>query len=89
MNFNKEFFEIVELLRNGALITGDCAQTNLYRQRCLELALHALCTSLIPALMAKGVLKETNRLDNLIDIGSLHQKQCIRPEHSGAVPAFP
>ena len=89
MDLNREFFEMLELLRNGAVITGDCVHTNLYRQRCLEHALHALCTSLVPALIAKGILKETDRLANLIDVGVLHQKQCIRPEHSGAIPAFP
>jgi hypothetical protein len=89
MNFDEEFFDVLELLRNGALITGDCLQTNLYRQRCLEHALHTLSTSIVPALLAKGVLTANNRLENLIDIGCLHQKQCIRPKLSGAIPAFP
>ena len=88
MGFENELFDVVELVRNGAIVTGNDMQTNLYRQRCLEFGYHKMCTTLIPELLKLGTLKSTERLENLVDTAVLHQKNCIRPELTQQRPAF-
>lgn len=84
-----EIFELVELLRNGALVTGSGSHTQLYRQRCLESAYHMLCTGIVPEMIGYGLVKSNARWESILDVGALFQKGSIRPEMSGARPAFP
>jgi hypothetical protein len=85
----QRWFDVIELMRNAAIVSGDCYQTNAYRQRCIEKAYHEMCLDLVPRLLELGVLKPSTTLSNLVDTSALHQKHLIRPEHSGARPAFP
>lgn len=78
--WEKDVFEALEILRNGAAVTGDGQHTNLFRQRCLELVFHRMCTNVVPDLIAKGLVQQTVEWDNLLDVSVLFQNQCVRPE---------
>lgn len=78
--WEEDVFEALEILRNGAAVTGDEQHANLFRQRCLELAFHRMCTSVVPDLIAKGLLQRRVEWDNLLDVSILFQNQCIRPD---------
>lgn len=79
-SFERDLLEALELLRNGAAVTGQDAHTDLFRQRCLQLAFHRMCMNVVPELVAHGLVTETVPLRNLVDVGILFQNQCIRPE---------
>ncbi len=69
--------ELLELLRNAAVVIGDGPDAAAFRKRCAKLAYHRACTLVVPDLVDKGLLKSDNSLRNLIDIGILFQNQCI------------
>ena len=91
---NEELFEIIELLRNGAIISGDDMYTNLYRIRCLEQVYHRICSNNVCGkLFEQGILNNqgswNRKWQNLLDITPLHTKTYIRPEFSGVRPHIP
>lgn len=88
MAIDAHIFDVIELIRNGAIVSGDDTQVNLFRQRCLEFAYHKLCTNVIPRMVEDGMLTNTNRLENLTDRDVLLQKNLIRPELTQVRPAF-
>lgn len=79
-SLERDLFEALELLRNGAAVTGQDAHTDLFRQRCLQLAFHRMCMNVVPELVARGLVMENVPLRNLMDVSILFQNQCIRPE---------
>jgi hypothetical protein len=88
MAIDAHIFEVVELIRNGAIISGDNMQSNLFRQRCLEFAYHKLSTNVIPRMIEDGTLSNNDKLENLTDVNVLLQKNVIRPELAQITQAF-
>lgn len=78
-------YETIEILRNGAMITGQDTYTYLYRQRCLERAYLNMCQILVPEFIRQEWIKENtnNRIACLTDVSVLDFKALIRPEDSG------
>lgn len=74
-----ELMAILELLRNGAIISGVDDYTAKYRQVCLEQAYRRASETLVPALVAYGVVLTDQRLENVIDISAMYQKFLISP----------
>ena len=75
-----DVFEIIELLRNGAMISGNDHYTNYYRTRCLEQAYFRIVQDLSQALIDAKLLTLSAKLVNLLDVNVLYQKNAIQPE---------
>lgn len=80
--FEKEFWNITETIRNGAVCVGTDAVTQQYRQNCLEQAYWHLCHELAPILLSNGLLSNTQEWLNLLDTSAMIQKRLIRPSQS-------
>ena len=80
VRIQKQMFEFIEIIRNGAIIAGDTSITNAYRQACIEHAYWRLCRNIAPELLAHGLIEDTNEVKNLLDIGALYQQGLIRPD---------
>jgi hypothetical protein len=81
-SLNNELFDIVELLRNGACITGDDKETNLYRHRCLQQAYHRFTHMNIMEKLVESKLLYTSddwqyRWSSLLNLEALHQTTAI------------
>lgn len=68
---------ILVLLRNGSCIVGNGVVSSEFRQRCIQQAFYAACTELIPCMIEAGLVKRSDRLQNLIDINAMHQCNVI------------
>jgi len=77
---SKEFVNITEIIRNGAICVGTNPTTQQYRQHCLEQAYWNLCHELAPILLSNGLLEDTQELLNLLDTSAMIQKRLIRPD---------
>ena len=56
-NSNEDIYEIMDLLRNGAIATGNDYVTNIYRQRCLGQEYFRLCNeNLVSKLFEKNII---------------------------------
>jgi len=77
--FEKEFWNITETIRNGAVCVGTDDVTQQYRQNCLEQAYWRLCHELAPILLSNGLLSSSQELLNLLDTSAMIQKRLIRP----------
>jgi len=78
--FSKEFWNVTEMIRNGAVCVGTSSTTQIYRQHCLEQAYWNLCHELAPILLSNGLLEDTQELLNLLDTSAMLQKRLIRPD---------
>ena len=78
--FSKEFWNVTEMIRNGAVCVGTSPTTQNYRQKCLEQAYWNLCHELAPILLHNGLLVDTQELLNLLDTSAMIQKRLIRPD---------
>lgn len=76
----KEFLDALQMLRNACIVSGmeKCAMTNGFRQASADRAFHMMCTCIVPELVELKVLESTTALQNIIDVGALHQKVCIQ-----------
>ena len=72
-------FDVLELLRNGCIISGSTESTHAYRASCSEQAYYKMCTDVVPALVAQGTIPTEQRLENVCDIAAMAQKHLIRP----------
>ena len=81
-NFVNDFVEAMQLLSNGAVITGHHPHTHKYRQTCLEHAYHTLSTCVVPELVSMGILPDFVSLTAIKDVGVLFQKKVISREQS-------
>jgi hypothetical protein len=78
--FTKEFWDLSETIRNGAVCVGSSPTTQNYRQHCLEQAYWKLCHNLAPILLSNGILEDSQELLNLLDTSAMLQKRLIRPD---------
>jgi len=77
-----DIIAIVELLKNGAFVSGNDPIVDAFRQRCLEQAFFRITTDVIPQLISSNTMRNSDRLKMLSDITSIEQKFIIRPELS-------
>lgn len=68
----EELSDVIELLRNGAIVAGNDNFTNSYRTRCLE---QAYFHDIVPFLLESKLLDPSLKLENLIDLNAMYQKQ--------------
>lgn len=68
---------VLMLMRNGATVCGTDGLFTEFRQKCLDRAFHEACTELVPLLVEAGVVRSTERLQNVCDIGGMMQKRPI------------
>ena len=77
-----EIFEITEIIKNGAIISGNDSIVNAFRQRCLEQAFKRLTEDVIPELISRNIMRDSQPVKVLFDRTPVEQKYAIRPELS-------
>ena len=73
-------FDILEMMKNGAMVSDNDKFIDEYRQVCLEQAFFRFTTDVLPDLMSRKIIKCNDRYRTiLINLSSISDKKDIRP----------
>lgn len=76
--FSQSIVLLIEMARNGAIVTGSSTITDNFRQSCLENILALLVRDILPYLREHKYVFDNLIWDGLSDIGCLDQKKALQ-----------
>ena len=74
----EDIYDHIELLRNGAIVSNDDPVINLFRQRCLEQAFFRFTRTVLPKLIAAGLIQDSEQMQFLCKLNAIEDKFEIR-----------
>jgi hypothetical protein len=76
-----QIFNILELMKNGAMVSDDDKFINEYRELCLEQAFFRFTTDVLPDLLSRKIITCNERYrTTLINLKCISDKKDIRPD---------